>query len=479
MSRTRKSLLARFAFGSGGNVAPIFALSMIPMIGCIGAAIDYSSANSVKSSMQAALDATALQLSQTAATMTTPQLQTAAVNGFNALFTRSDAKDVKISATYTKTTGSGSSDGSSGSGSGSSGGSASTAGSTLTLSGSATVPTRFMRIVGLPQTQVATSTTVNWGTGRLRVALVLDNTGSMSDAGKISALKTATKGLLSQLQDTATVPEDVYVSIVPFSRDVNVGAANYSASWVDWTEWESNNGRNVGTTTCDNRGHGRGNDCTTTYAWVPDDHSTWNGCVGDRGTSSGPSSQNYDQKADVPVQGKPESLFPADQYDSCPLQMMGLNNNWSGMNSLVDQMYPAGTTNQPIGLVWGWQSLIGGGPLTVPVLDPKYQYQQVIILLSDGLNTQNRWNGNGSSVAPQVDARMFKQSDGAGTCQNIKNAGITIYTVHVNTDGDPLSKLLQNCASDPDKFIMLTSANQMVSTFQQIGTKLAKLRIAK
>ena len=61
------------------------------------------------------------------------------------------------------------------------------------------------------------------------------------------------------------------------------------------------------------------------------------------------------------------------------------------MNSLVDSMQPNGNTNQPIGLVWGWQSLVGGGPLTAPAMDSNYKYQQVIILLSDGLNTQDRW----------------------------------------------------------------------------------------
>ena len=37
-------------------------------------------------------------------------------------------------------------------------------------------------------------------------------------------------------------------------------------------------------------------------------------------------------------------------------------------------MYPNGNTNQPIGLVWGWQSLVGGGPLTAPAKDSNYTY---------------------------------------------------------------------------------------------------------
>jgi hypothetical protein len=75
----------------------------------------------------------------------------------------------------------------------------------------------------------------------------------------------------------------------------------------------------------------------------------------------------------------------------------------------------------------GWMSLTGGGPITAPAMDPNYTYSQVIILLTDGLNTQDRWYTNQSSI----DARQTL------TCSNIKAAGITLYTIQVNTGGDP------------------------------------------
>jgi len=65
------------------------------------------------------------------------------------------------------------------------------------------------------------------------------------------------------------------------------------------------------------------------------------------------------------------------------------------------------------------------------------------------------------------------------TCTNVKAAGITLYTVQVNTGGDPTSTLLQNCASDSSKFFLLTSSSQIVTTFCQIGTALSNLRVAK
>jgi hypothetical protein len=73
---------------------------------------------------------------------------------------------------------------------------------------------------------------------------------------------------------------------------------------------------------------------------------------------------------------------------------------------------------------------------------------------------------------------MFEAS-AIGTCANIKATGVTIYTVQVNTDGDPASTLLKNCASSADKFWMVTSASGIGSVFTQIGTQLTKLRIAK
>ena len=162
--------------------------------------------------------------------------------------------------------------------------------------------------------------------------------------------------------------------------------------------------------------------------------------------------------------------------------MMGLSYNWTSMNSLVDQMQPNGNTNQPIGLVWGWLSLVGGGPLTAPAKDPNYQYTDVIVLMSDGLNTQNRWSSNQATI----DKRMLDpNNNGAGTCANIKNSGVTLYTVQVNTGGDPLSTLMQSCAggpdkfSDPSKFFMVTASNALGTVFNQIGTNLTQLRVAK
>ncbi len=441
-------LLARFMADRRGGVAPMFALALIPVIGLTGAAIDYSRASSVRVGMQSAIDATALAMAKLAPTLTPSELQTKTNAYFQAMFNHPEAKNLVVTPSYTTA-----------------------GGSQLAIAVSGSMDTTFMRVLGVQNIDIGSTSTVKWGMNRLRVALALDNTGSMSSDGKIGALKTATNSLLTQLKNAATTNGDVYVSIIPFNKNVNVGTSTYTgASWVDWEDWEDDNGHDQSTQTCTTQKTGKSGKtkkkCTTSTNWIPDNHNTWNGCITDR-------DQSYDVQGTAPVSGTAATKFPAEQYDSCPVAMRGLSYDWNGMNSLVNQMSAAGTTNQTIGLVWAWMSLTGGGPFTIPAMDPNFQYQRIIILMSDGLNTENRWDGNGSQQSPQVDARM------ALACTNAKAAGLTIYTIHVNTDGDPTSQVLKNCATDAAKFFTVASSGQISTVFTTIGNNLSQLRIAK
>lgn len=424
-------LLSRFATSSRGSVAPMLAIAAIPLIGSVGAAVDYTRASSARTAFQSALDATALMLSKNATTLTGAQLQESSLAHVNALFSRPDTSNVTVTTNYTTTNG-----------------------SKIVLSGTATVGTTFAGILGVSQINLSAASTVTWGNTRLRVALVLDNTGSMSQSGKMTALKTASHNLLSQIKSAAMADGDAYVSIVPFNKNVNADPASYQQSWLRWDLWEAANG------TCSNTNYTNQSSCVSHgKIWTPATHATWNGCVTDR-------DQNFDTLNTEPVSGA--TLFPAEQYGSCPEKLMGLSYDWIALNDKIDAMIPAGNTNQAIGLQWGWQSLTAA-PFDVPATDPNYQYKQVIILLTDGLNTQDRWYTNQTSI----DTRQQK------TCDNIKATGITLYTVQVNTGGDPDSAMLKNCASDPGKFFLLTSASQIITTFAEIGTALSNLRVTQ
>lgn len=451
-----------------GNVAIMFAIVIIPVLGLIGFSVDYSRYNALRTKLQAAADAAALAVAKTAAQ------NPGGVSAASDAYVRSTGADPAmtidaVTGTYTKNSD----------------------GATVEVDATATFQTSFLPVLGFAQQTIHVTSTTTWGSTKLRVALALDNTGSMKDDGKMGALKTATTNLLTQLKSAAAQSGDVYVSIVPFVKDVNVGRSNYNASWIDWTDWDKEN--TTRQWSC--------NGWTCSWTYVTASHSTWNGCVTDRGKSSGPNpsgtGQGYDQNVTAPGSTS-QSKFPADQYSACPQEMIGLTDvldgtGWSKMTGLVDNMYPNGSTNQPIGLVWAWQSLVGGGPLATRDYLPDTQYTPIIILLSDGLNTQDRWYGNGRDHSSETDARMY-DSNGAGTCANIKNSPITIngekrdiviYTVQVNTGGDPESALLKNCASSTEtepkgqKFFHLKSATDIISTFDTIGTSLSQLRVSK
>jgi hypothetical protein len=218
--------------------------------------------------------------------------------------------------------------------------------------------------------------------------------------------------------------------------------------------------------------------------------NTWTGCVADR-------TQPNDATGVLPSSDV-TTQFPANEYyennasycsDSASTQLeplIPLSYSWSTLKTAVNAMQPTGGTNQAIGLALAWQSLLVGGPFNTPAEDANVTYNRVIILLSDGLNTEDRWPeyGNGSSQASgdPIDARQ------AAMCSNLKAAKdskgqsmYTIFTIQVNTSSpaDPTSTVLQNCASSPDKFFMLTSSSQIVTAFNSIGTALSKLRVSQ
>jgi Flp pilus assembly protein TadG len=603
----------RFAGANGGNIAVLFAIALLPILGFIGAAIDYSRANKSRSSMQAALDSAALMLSKDLAsgTISTSDIPTKAHAYFTALYTDRDAQNISVNATYTAENGS--------------------MGSTIQLTGSGQITTEFMKIAGFPTMGFGVSSTTAWGNARLRVAMALDNTGSMSQDGKMAALQnaaTGTGGLIDQLSKLAKTPGDVYISVIPFAKVVNVDSTNYNQNWIDWTDWlnpptaqpnngshqatlpsnwhavgpgaicpftntkggfvcttgptngsstsKDGNGNNVvpssGTyrgyicpsadynshafyngcwtseptnnietfcsgssscscnnldsgSSCTCTGNGSGKSCSAyTYVhnwtqpgvvapvgyparkWTASSStptiannwtqastnpiSTWTGCVADR-------TQPNDATAVLPTTSDVTTQFPANQYyenstsycasNSSPrlAPVIPLSADWSALKTAINKMKPTGGTNQAIGLSLAVQSLLQGGPFAVPAEDPNYTYNRAIILLSDGLNTEDRWPdyGNGNTqFNSSIDTRQ------ALLCEKLKEPDpktkkplYTIYTIQVNTGspGDPTSTVLQNCASSPDKFYIVTSSSQIVTAFNSIGTSLSQLRVAR
>ena len=538
--RRIRAAARRFAGANDGNIAILFGIAVIPIISFVGVAVDYTRAVSARSAMQAALDSTALMLAKdlTEGTINTSQISTKADQYFRALYTNAEAKSVTVTASYTQTTGSG---------------------STILVNGSGAIDTGFMRVVGFPTMDFKTNSTSAWGMKRMRVALVLDNTGSMDQNGKMAAMQKAATDMITDLSSYSKKTGDVYISIIPFAKDVNVGTANVGASWINWSEWEAEppilndknasinanfktaqagsncpftnnkhgfvcmdrpatqsgaqtrttipsngyicpgldsgkwagkaniyyNGCYTTTTgssascgafdatrcTCSGSGSSkvchfwRGDDTAATAAARPD-HSTWTGCINDR-------NQDYDTTNVAP--GSATERFYAEQWSQClGSTVTPMSENWQALKDQINAMVASGNTNQAVGLAWGWQSLsTDNDPIKAPPKDTNYMYQDYVVLLSDGLNTQNRW----SSSQTSIDARQKI------LCQNIKNDKlhpVTVFTIQVNVkSADAESQVLKECVTPDGSFQMITSATQTSDAFKNILTQISRLRVAK
>ena len=130
-------------------------------------------------------------------------------------------------------------------------------------------------------------------------------------------------------------------------------------------------------------------------------------------------------------------------------------------------MTPAGNTNTTIGLVWGWHSLTSNLPLTQGAA-PAPDLDKVIIMLTDGDNTQDRWS------KLRVGHRCAHED---AACDKREGpANIKVYTVRV-INGN--ATLLRNCATSPTMYYDVDQASDLNSVFSSIAQQLATLRISK
>jgi hypothetical protein len=150
-----------------------------------------------------------------------------------------------------------------------------------------------------------------------------------------------------------------------------------------------------------------------------------------------------------------------------------MSNQWQTLKNQINAMTPSGNTNQAVGLAWGWQSVsTTNGPIVAPGKGTNSIYKDYIVLLSDGLNTQNRWSTTQSSI----DARQEL------LCQNIRTDTtnpVTVFTIQVNiNNADPKSQVLQDCATNGN-FQMITDSTQTSDAFNNVFTQISKLRVLK
>ncbi len=88
----------------------------------------------------------------------------------------------------------------------------------------------------------------------------------------------------------------------------------------------------------------------------------------------------------------------------------------------------------------------------------------------------------GSSITTNSAATTELNNRLASLCTTIKNNGIMIYTMVVNTSGSVSTAtrtLYQNCATAPANYYLVTTPDQLRPTFQLIANELTNLRIVQ
>ena len=404
----------------------------------------------------------------------------------------------------------------------------------LTVSASAGLETVFLQIVGIPSISSSATATIAWSTTSIEVALVLDTTGSMADSDKIGQMKTAASAMVDSIFAKAGSSATVRFSVVPFSHFVNVGSGYASAAWID---------------------HG-GTPRSSYYDTYFNTHidrlavytalgKTWKGCVETR-----PAPWDVDDTA--PNSAIPDTLFvPAFHPDEPDTHSPYYGNSYLGdktffgddwtrtinaakytspvginfsnstlysnylvpkgpeflcasqpllrltataatVKAKIASLTPAGGTNIPEGLAWGWRTLSPKGPFADGRAYSDTDNRKVVVLLTDGANALNTFptalGGAYSSwgfpvsgrvgANPGVDLRDGLDAKTRSICTKLKSAGAKIYTIGLMITDALAQQVLAECSSGSGYHYDSPSAVELQAIFDDIAKKISKIRIA-
>jgi Flp pilus assembly protein TadG len=503
--KTIAAPLRRLLRDRRGALSPVFGLMILPLAIAGGMAVDVGRAVSSRNDLQDAVDSTALGLAHLPAS--TPQ---ATLNADATTWLSAELNNKNMGPlTVTVTPGS----------------------SQLTVSAATQVPTTVAAVAGVNSIPVSATSTVKWGLSHVELALVLDNTGSMSASNKLPTLISAATSLVDTLSTSAgTDPAALKISVVPFSMTVNIGSGYQSAAWMSGV-MPAAYGSDLFSTANVNR-----------FTLFSQMHQTWGGCVESRPAP-------YDIQDTAPTSTIPASLFTpffapdepdtggtaynnyladgnsgtwtqrqgnAAKYTATPrtgtnattgytygpnagcgltpvLRLTDNTNHMSEVKTKLNQMVAVGDTNIPMGLAWGWHTLSPSGPFADGTAYNTAGVLKIVVLLTDGLN-QNTVNGNtnasfysgdgyswqsrvaGLNTSSQSARTTALDSRMTALCNNMKAQNILIYTVRIDVTGSAPTAL-QACATS-GHFFDVPNVPDLPGVFANIAGDIAQLRIA-
>ena len=393
-----KELCRRFAADRCGNVAIIFGIALVPMLAMSGAALDFSSAYNLRAKMQAAADAAALAATRNYGKSWATRKQIATDTFNQNLKGLSTAEGVSFNIVDQ--------------------------GQSHLVTASATKSTSLLSLVGINQIPVDVEAKAMTPKASLEVVLVLDNTGSMSSSNKIGVLKQSANNFLDMMETASMIPgKTIKVGLVPFTTNVRLDASTYkNSTWLNMTTSE---------------------------------RSSWKGCLYDR--------QNpYDVDDTTPTSSNSKTLFDPDPdtaYSSSKCSMAKvheLSSDFSSLRSRVSTMAASGNTNITLGVIWGMHLLSSTTPFTQGVPWSEVETTKVMIVLTNGDNTESRQYSSTSAI----DNRTRK------ACDAVKAKDILVYTVRV-VDGN--ASLLTNCATETSMYTDIQKASDLTVTFEKLA----------
>lgn len=453
-----------------GNVAMLTGLSIFALLTATGVSVDMARAQILQAKIQTALDAAGLAAGATANTV---DVQTQATRYFNANFPSGylGAGAVTVNASLAN------------------------GGTIVTLSASTTQPTTFLQAVGITQVSVGANTQITRSNQGLELAIVLDNTGSMSSAvqsggsiSKLNALKCAmagnagmgasstycstnglvTKGLLDILYGTSTSINNLFISLVPFSDVVYIPTSQKSIM----------SGAASG-------GCVNARSTSTNSTIEPAFNVTYTN------NSTAYVTLKLDESPDAPA-ASPFNFSKISTSDCPASPLIPLQQDKNTLITGVRAMTANGNTMLNIGLPWGWRTLspswqsswVGlptftntntSTTYTLPLNYGTTQMNKAVVLMTDGENTQGNNSAYGGS-APNVTGLDNRTIE---ICTAMKKRGIIIYTIGFGPASGVNSTLLQACASKPAYYFLAPTNAQLATAFQTIGDSLANLRVSQ
>ncbi|MDJ0942143.1 MAG: pilus assembly protein TadG-related protein [Kiloniellales bacterium] len=309
----------------------------------------------------------------------------------------------------------------------------------------ATVPTTLMRVLGSKSMKIDARAVVHRAVKGLEVALVLDNSGSMS-GGKMTDLKDSSKLLVDILYGDNDVVEDLYVSIVPFTGRTNL------------------------------KGH------TQVHPVEPPPPSSTYICLDMRGgnfaeNDAPPVTNPFDHFSNGPYTWEENSTKHKDRV--CPkAAILPLVQSKSTVKTAINGMKAKGCTRYDIGTVWGWrnisprwQGLWGGSPGSLPLAYEEADMEKAIIIMTDGANTPDCLK----------DVQTEEQTEQAFSriCADMKANGIVIYTITFKLDDPDTNDLFRTCASGQERYFKSPSSDALETAFTTIANDLSTLRLSQ